>query len=246
MVNGSELNANSQQYSYHKQYDPYFLKVPQLIETMIGQTAILSCKVENLQDKMVFWIRSTDLQILTAGKDTFTSDDRITLNHANIFDNTDWSLVISNVKNEDNGTYECQINTEPKMKNYVKLIVKEPHIINMDSPYFGAAIDGSRVQAVKSNSTITLTCRVEINENQENSNNNNNKARRIEWFKDGELINLEIHRGGLSIQTEWFLYSASSKFTLSFVQLQDTGTYSCATTNPVYISDSIELNVING
>lgn len=74
--------------------------------------------------QQVFWIRSTDLQILTAGKHTFTSDDRITLNHANNFDYRDWSLVITNVKNEDNGTYECQINTEPKMKNYVKLIVK--------------------------------------------------------------------------------------------------------------------------
>lgn len=33
--------------------DPYFSKVPEIIEAMIGQTAILSCKVENLQDKMV-------------------------------------------------------------------------------------------------------------------------------------------------------------------------------------------------
>lgn len=80
--------------------------------------------MKNFGFQQVFWIRSTDLQILTAGKHTFTSDDRITLNHANNFDYRDWSLEISNVKNEDNGTYECQINTEPKMKNYVKLIVK--------------------------------------------------------------------------------------------------------------------------
>lgn len=69
----------------------------------------------------------------------------------------------------------------------------------MDSPYFGAAIEGSRVQSVKMHSTITLTCRVEINDNhikpfskQESNDNYNKNAKKIEWFKDGKIINIEV------------------------------------------------------
>lgn len=73
---------------------------------------------------MVFWIRNYDLQILTAGLVTFTADERFTVNHENSIDATDWSLLITNVKLEDQGLYECQINTEPKMKLNINLMVK--------------------------------------------------------------------------------------------------------------------------
>jgi hypothetical protein len=73
---------------------------------------------------MVFWIRNSDLQILTAGFVTFTSDKRFKVNHENSIDTTDWSLLITNVKLEDQGQYECQINTEPKMKQNINLMVK--------------------------------------------------------------------------------------------------------------------------
>lgn len=69
-------------------------------------------------------------------------------------------------------------------------------MLNQDSPYFGAAIEGSRVQGVKMHSTITLTCRVEINENHVKQftkpESNNHNARRIEWMKDGKIINFEV------------------------------------------------------
>ena len=73
---------------------------------------------------MVIWIRNSDLQILTAGLVTFTADNRFKVNLENAVDSTDWSLLITNVKMEDQGTYECQINTEPKMKLNINLMVK--------------------------------------------------------------------------------------------------------------------------
>lgn len=80
----------------------------------------------------------------------------------------------------------------------------EPQMLNMDSPYFGAAIEGSRIQAVKMHSTITLTCRVEINENHikqfTKQESNNNNARRIEWLKDGKIINFEVSTTSKSLQ----------------------------------------------
>jgi Immunoglobulin V-set domain len=89
-----------------------------------GSDVILSCRIENLGDRMVFWIRNSDLQILTAGLATFSSDTRFKVNHENSVDEKDWSLLITNVKIEDEGLYECQVNTEPKLKLNINLLVK--------------------------------------------------------------------------------------------------------------------------
>lgn len=98
--------------------------MPTFVQTFTGADVILSCTVENLADKMVFWIRNSDLQILTAGLITFSSDSRFKVNHENSVDENDWSLLITNVKTQDSGIYECQINTDPKMKLNINLLVK--------------------------------------------------------------------------------------------------------------------------
>lgn len=69
----------------------------------------MTCSIENLADRMVFWIRNSDLQILTAGLLTFSSDVRFRVNHENSIDENDWSLLITNVKTQDSGVYECQV-----------------------------------------------------------------------------------------------------------------------------------------
>ena len=98
--------------------------MPTTVSVHEGSAVILSCRIENLDERMVFWIRNYDLQILTAGLVTFTADTRFKVNHENSVDATDWSLLITNVKMEDQGLYECQINTEPKMKLNINLMVK--------------------------------------------------------------------------------------------------------------------------
>lgn len=100
------------------------MKVPTNVMAIEGSDVILSCRIENLDDRMVFWIRNSDLQILTAGLMTFSTDNRFKVNHENSIDEKDWSLLITNVRMEDQGLYECQINTEPKMKLNVNLSVK--------------------------------------------------------------------------------------------------------------------------
>lgn len=88
---------------------PYYLKVPTNVTAIEGSSVILSCHIENLADKMVFWIRNSDLQILTAGLATFSSDTRFRVNHENTIDEKDWSLLITNVRLEDSGLYECKL-----------------------------------------------------------------------------------------------------------------------------------------
>lgn len=139
---------------------PRFGRVPPAIEVWPGQTAILSCIVYDLGDRMVSWIRTSDLQILTAGPLVFTSDERMSVdfeaaataaeatarnrlesNEGRDADDEDealgigdgnndgdemetsWPLTIRQVQASDVGLYECQINTEPKQKANVTLLV---------------------------------------------------------------------------------------------------------------------------
>ncbi|GLH07254.1 Lachesin [Gryllus bimaculatus] len=93
---------------------PYFdFNVPRNVTTAVGQTAFLHCRVEQLGDKGVSWIRKRDLHILTAGILTYTSDARFTVIRPDKSEN--WTLQIKFPQQRDAGIYECQVNTEPKM-----------------------------------------------------------------------------------------------------------------------------------
>lgn len=66
-------------------------------------------------------MRQHDLQILTVGRYTYTSDQRFTC--LNLENSDDWTLEVKYVLKEDAGVYECQINTEPKMSLSIRLTV---------------------------------------------------------------------------------------------------------------------------
>ncbi|XP_026316033.1 zwei Ig domain protein zig-8-like [Hyposmocoma kahamanoa] len=93
---------------------PYFeYNVPRNVTTVVGQTAFLHCRVEQLGDKAVSWIRKRDLHILTAGILTYTSDQRFQVIRPDKSEN--WTLQIKFPQERDAGIYECQVNTEPKI-----------------------------------------------------------------------------------------------------------------------------------
>lgn len=102
---------------------PYYLRVPTTVTVIEGSSVILSCRIENLNDRMVFWIRNSDLQILTAGLVTFTADNRFRVNHENSVDATDWSLLITDVKMEDQGLYEV-FGTNPRPHDEQRCLMK--------------------------------------------------------------------------------------------------------------------------
>lgn len=60
----------------------------------------------------------------------------------------------------------------------------------MDSPFSGATIEGKNFNVLKRGSTITLTCKVMENEIEGNVAN----ARRIDWMKNGEPVNIKVSR----------------------------------------------------
>ena len=70
-------------------------------------------------DVQVSWLRSDSLQILSVGYLVFTHDNRFSITNT-------WDLVISRLKQEDSGDYECQVvdrSEESMTPHVVKLVI---------------------------------------------------------------------------------------------------------------------------
>lgn len=121
-------------------HQPQFLPVDRDVSVQEGQTAKLPCRVKNLfQHYTVSWIRARDVTVLSVGHLTFSSDKRLSVLEELLpgESTSDWSLTIVNASSEDQGVYECQINTDPKMNKKFNLFVKEePKDTQGDSPYY--------------------------------------------------------------------------------------------------------------
>ena len=71
--------------------------------------------------RQVSWIRKRDIAILTSNTFVYTTDTRFSVIH--IPDSNNWDLRVKQVSQKDCGTYECQINTEPKINFPIHLDV---------------------------------------------------------------------------------------------------------------------------
>ncbi|XP_031364008.1 zwei Ig domain protein zig-8-like isoform X2 [Apis dorsata] len=100
------------------------MNVPRNVTTAVGQTAFLHCRVHQLGDKEVSWMRKRDMHILSAGILMYTSDLRFQVIHPDKSEN--WTLQIKSPQDRDSGVYECQVSTEPKMSlNYTLNVVEQ-------------------------------------------------------------------------------------------------------------------------
>ncbi|MCL4125652.1 UNVERIFIED_CONTAM: hypothetical protein GTU68_025100, partial [Idotea baltica] len=74
----------------------------------------------------VSWIRNRDSHILTVDRYTFIADERFQAWHEE--DSDTWTLMVKYVQERDDGRYECQVSTEPKMSHFVYFrVVSEWH-----------------------------------------------------------------------------------------------------------------------
>jgi len=60
---------------------------------MVGHTAYLKCKVNNIGNKTVSWVRHRDINLLTVGLNSYTSDNRFLSIHEHESD--EWTLKVS-------------------------------------------------------------------------------------------------------------------------------------------------------
>lgn len=116
------------------------------VTSLVGKTAYLNCRVHNLGNKTVSWIRHRDIHLLTVGRSTFSNDQRFQSIHNPQLE--DWSLQVRYPQKADSGTYECQVSTTPPRGVLMHLSIVEPI----------TTIMGGSDMYIDTGSTVNLTC----------------------------------------------------------------------------------------
>ena len=99
-----------------------------------GGIAYLTCEVYNLNNLSVSWVRGRDSHILTVDRETFISDDRFVSMHRKEKMSDTITLSIIEIKVQDQGKYECQVSSQPKISRIVELDVLNPEVIILGDP----------------------------------------------------------------------------------------------------------------
>lgn len=192
------------------------------VTVQLGESAFLRCKVRNLGEHKVMWIRRRDWHILTSGTTTYTTDERYEVVHPEAAD--EWHLVIRYVQKRDNGTYECQVPTGAgKMSHYFNLHVMVP----------AAFILGSGEYHIGEGSTISLVCIIE---------NSPVPPQYVMWYHNGRMINYDTVRGGVTVSTEPGP-KTHSRLVVNSATHGDSGNYTCRASNTE--EDTIYVSVSN-
>ncbi|XP_076390557.1 defective proboscis extension response 1 isoform X3 [Megachile rotundata] len=204
------------------------MNVPRNVTTAVGQTAFLHCRVHQLGDKEVSWMRKRDMHILSAGTLMYTSDLRFQVNHPQKSEN--WTLQIKSPQQRDSGVYECQVSTEPKMSLNYSLNVIEAR----------ARISGSSDVYVKTGSVLTLTCQMSQGPHDLGT---------VAWYRGSQPVVTSPHSENdvnseprITVETEWS-DALTSRLKITHAKPGDSGNYSCVPT--VAEKASVTVHVIN-
>ncbi|XP_075979764.1 neurotrimin-like [Anticarsia gemmatalis] len=203
---------------------PYFdPTAPNNITTQLGTHAYLPCKVRQLSNKSVSWIRRRDAHILTVDRFTFIADERF---QAFLVEATDtWTLQVKYVQARDAGVYECQVGTEPKMSHFVQLNVVVPKI----------EIVGESELYVKAGTTVSLKC--VITQALE-------EPAYIFWYHNDERV-LNYDKSLVEIRMERVAPDTTvGNLIIYSPRREDSGNYSCSPSN--LDSASVMLHVLSG
>ncbi|XP_054725729.1 zwei Ig domain protein zig-8 [Anastrepha obliqua] len=197
------------------------------VTAQIGTHAYLPCRVKQLGNKSVSWVRVRDGHILTVDRAVFIADQRfLALKQPDKF----WTLQIKYVQARDAGAYECQVSTEPKVSARVHLQVVVPR----------TEIVGGPDRLVKAGSTVVLRCIVR---------GALEPPTFIMWFHSTEQINGDSRRYRTQVdrnlpEIEGDAHSTTGSLIIESAKKRDNGNYTCSPSNSPSVT--VMLNVING
>ncbi|XP_055610973.1 zwei Ig domain protein zig-8-like isoform X3 [Uranotaenia lowii] len=201
---------------------PYFdtASIPSNITGLVEKTVLLICKVKNLGNRTVSWVRHRDIHLLTVGRYTYTSDQRFEALHSPHTE--EWTLRIRYAQRKDSGVYECQISTTPPIGHFVYLTVVVTEI------------NGGPDLFINKGSTINLTCIVRYAPEPPPA---------VVWKHNRDDINFDSPRGGISLVTEKGIMT-SSRLLVQKAIASDSGLYTCepSNANPA----SVRVHILNG
>ncbi|XP_075979478.1 zwei Ig domain protein zig-8-like [Anticarsia gemmatalis] len=186
----------------------------------VGQPAYLHCRVKNLADRAVSWIRKRDLHILTVGVHTYSSDARFAALHTDGSD--EWTLRVAPAQPRDSGAYECQVSTEPKisLSFTLSVVVSKAEILAGPELF------------VRAGSDINLTCIARQAPDPPSF---------IYWYRGSNVVNY-AQRGGISVET--VQKTRTSRLLIARASPRDSGNYTCAPSSSD--SASVVVHVVNG
>lgn len=219
------------------QHPPYFdTKMERNVTSFVSQSTHLECKVHNLGDKTVSWIRKADLHVLTSGPHTFTGDLRFSSRHSQdpklrAKGQDNWILQIKPTQLKDAGEYQCQVNTEPKISYSVFLKVREARA-RIEGP------DNKEVH-VKQRSRVKLTCVVNLGRGLSSD------SAAVFWYLDGRSLDWLGQTGpGRGVQvTEKRGRQLVSTLSIEKADMHHAGKFTCS---PSYAKpDTVTLHVID-
>uniref|UniRef100_A0A8D9F664 Neuronal growth regulator 1 n=2 Tax=Cacopsylla melanoneura TaxID=428564 RepID=A0A8D9F664_9HEMI len=161
---------------------PYFdTTASKNVTALVGKTAYLNCRVRNVGNRTISWVRHRDIHLLTVSGYTYTSDQRFSCLHKP--QNEDWTLQIKYPQKRDSGIYECQVSTTPPIGISMYLSVVEPI----------TQVIGGPDMYINKGSTMNLTCIIK---------HSPEPPPAIYWLHNTEEINYDSPRGGVSVITE--------------------------------------------
>ncbi|XP_063841389.1 zwei Ig domain protein zig-8-like [Scylla paramamosain] len=209
---------------------------PRSVKVQAGKTAVLVCRVLNLGDKSVSWIRHEDLHILTVDKYKYSTDRRLSVVHDEV--EHEWLLKIQSVRQEDAGMYECQVSTKPLLSFIVSLQVVDappsttPYPSLRDAEKAAAPTQRPEKQVpsatilngpeihVHRGSLINLTCVVE---------HTPERPLYVVWYHYNKVIDYE-DLGGVVVVTHTGQKTVS-QLLVKRAEPSDSGKYTCQPSN---------------
>jgi len=122
------------------------VSISKSVNVSLGRTARIKCFTYNVPNVSVSWIRYNDVNILSLNKLLYTMDTRVSVMVTP--DLLEWELQIRDVRKEDEGKYECQVNTNPLSQMVATLSVTKSF----------TEIEGDQELFMAEKSFLNLTC----------------------------------------------------------------------------------------
>ncbi|XP_058117842.1 uncharacterized protein LOC131289210 [Anopheles ziemanni] len=199
------------------------------VTTQLGNDVYLHCRVNDLRERTVSWVRrkGDEIHLITVGRQTYSSDSRYSLQFQ---PPNNWQLLIQYSNERDEGHYECRISSYPPLVYLVYLIVVVPRVEIIDERG-QATLD----KFYKAGSTIELKCII---------SRVPQPTSYVTWKHGMRMLNYDTSRGGISVKTDLLPGGAMSRLYIANANRYDTGNYTCALAD--IAQATVSVHVLNG
>ncbi|XP_063431585.1 protogenin-like [Mytilus trossulus] len=200
-----------------------------------GETAVLTCRIQNLGPKTVAWRKVSEDFPISVGRMMYAPNDEMSIDYKQDGQMTYVNLVIKKTLPSHSGKYECQLISSEIKLQHVSLTVLKKRPVFKESIHLG----GSEYLSPKQR--LNLTC---------NATGSSRAPEFIDWFHNGNLI--DERKKPWRNRAQIFNFkpevpgrSLISQLTIEHVLIEDAGVYVCRSMTPSVNSgvDTTSLNV---